>query len=316
MNAERHIEGLEIENHLRENEKIRLIGNARAVVIFGRSGVGQSRLGKGLAKRLGASLYDGGRVLRTTTGNTPATIKAMGRPKALDKDIDATQGNLLIQASPEEPVVIVAKRGGHNATIFERENQDARVAKVLVTCERNEAIRRIYDRMLEGIQDDFQEAAEQAARGELNDDEFFEELKRLTLEHERLVKHEPAILREIKDELQEKERKDREQWDTMGSIYRETRGIDIFDPAARIKVPRKDRRGKRVVKIEIPLYDFQISTTKRKKEESINLLVDELVNKGFAEILPPEETPASQSEVEMTPGDIYMIETAFRDQPR
>lgn len=300
----------------RKSEKLRLINGYRAVVIFGRSGVGQSNAGEALAKRLGGALYDGGRQLRAATGNTPATTSYMERPRALDKDIDATQINLLTQASPEEPVVIVAKRGGYNAILFERKNPDAKVAKILLTCNRDEAARRIFNRAIEEIQVKFAEAAEKAAKKELSEDEFFEELEELRQKEETLLRNKSTEIQRIIHEAQEKEGRDREQWKTL---YPETAEIDIYDPAARIRTTRKRRDGE-IIKTEIPLYDFHFSTTHRSKYQSVNYLVDELIKIGAVEVVTPSKIPAVKEEVEMTPGDIYVLDKTLGkpagDQPR
>ena len=82
----------------KQEASLRLIPETRAIIIFGRIGVGQSNLGENVASCLGGvALYDGGGKVRAATGNTSGTTEFMPRDLSLDYDIDEAQKRLIRQ---------------------------------------------------------------------------------------------------------------------------------------------------------------------------------------------------------------------------
>ena len=252
----------------KQEATLRLINGTRAIIIFGRIGVGQSNLGENVSQCLGGvPLKDGGRDIRTVTGNTPATTKFMPRDVSVDHDIDKTQKELIRQASSDRPVVIVAKLGGYNALRLMHEDPTIKVVRILVTCSRDEAVKRVRRRKLNEITDDHKKLDMQLGLGEVDSDEYAVRLAEL------YVRQADATPERILHETQERERRDFEQW---AKAYPEIAGIDVFDPGALILVNGdKNRRQS--------LYDIRVSTTKRSKRQSADFLADKLVEKGFAE---------------------------------
>ncbi|MCL5019056.1 MAG: hypothetical protein M1426_01060 [Patescibacteria group bacterium] len=265
----------------KQEATLRLINGTRAVIIFGRNGVGQSNLGKNVASCLGGvALYDGGRKIRTATGNTPGTTEFMPRDVSLDHDIDETQKRLIRQASPDIPIVIVAKLGGYNALKLMLENPSIKVVRVLATCGRDEAIRRVTRRKISEITQDYEKLNTQLGLGEINSDEYTEKLNEL------FIRQAEATRERILHETQERERKDFKQW---AQAYPELAGIDVFDPDAHVLIMGHKQS----------LYDIRISTTKRRPRQSADFLADKLVEAGFAERVkaqkPAESTPITQN---------------------
>lgn len=252
----------------KQEATLRLINGTRAIIIYGRIGVGQSNLGESVAKCLGGvTLKDGGREIRAATGNTPGTTKFMPRDVSVDNDIDKTQKELIRQASSDRPVVIVAKLGGYNALMLMLEDPSIKVVRVLVTCSRDEAMKRVRRRKLDEITNDHKKLDMQLGLGKVDSDEYAIKLAEL------YIRQADADPERILDETQERERKDFEQW---AMAYPEIAGIDVFDPGAYVLINGDKNRKQR-------LYDIRVSTTKRSKKQSASFLADKLVEKGFAE---------------------------------
>lgn len=265
----------------KQEASLRLVGGTRAVIIFGRAGVGQSNLGENVASCLGGvTLYDGGRKIRAATGNTPGTTEFMPREVSLDYNIDETQKRLIKQASPDTPVVIVAKLGGYNALKLMLENPSIKVVKVLVTCGRDEAIRRLTRRKHGEIAKDRAKLDIQLGDGEVDSDEYAEKLNEL------FIRQAEATPERILHETQGRERRDFKQW---AQAYPELAGIDVFDPGAHVLIKGHKQS----------LYDIRVSTTKRRPRQSADFLADKLVEAGFAERVeaqkPAEPTPLTQN---------------------
>lgn len=249
---------------LRQNESLRLVNNTRAVVIFGRFGVGQSNLGENLAKLLNAHLYDGGKKIRAATGNTPGTTEFMPRDVSVDEDIDAAQIRLIKAASPDRPVVIVAKLGGYNAAKLMQEDSNIKVVRILVTCDRKEAALRALRRKFKEIYRDFHTLTLQAGAGEIDSEEYAQKLEEL---HE-IEKN--TTLEKIIQDAQNRERGDSQHW---GKMYPALAGVDIYNPAALV-----DINGKKE-----PLFDIRISTTRKRPGQSVEELKEKLIAGGFAQ---------------------------------
>ncbi len=265
----------------KQEASLRLINGTRAVIIFGRNGVGQSNLGENVASCLGGvTLYDGGRKIRAATGNTPGTTEFMPREVSLDYNIDETQKRLIKQASPDTPVVIVAKLGGYNALKLMLENPSIKVVRVLATCGRDEAVRRITRRKISEITQDYEKLNTQLGLGEIDSDEYTEKLNEL------FIRQAEAVRERILHETQEREREDFKQW---AKAYPELAGVDVFDPGAHVLIKGHKQS----------LYDIRVSTTKRGKRQSADFLADKLVEAGFAERVkaqkPAESTPITQN---------------------
>lgn len=256
---------------------LHLINGTRAVIIFGRVGVGQSNLGENVASCLGgAVLQDIGQKIREATGNTPGTTKFMPRDVSIDHDFDEDQKRWIREASADTPVVIVAKLGGYNALNLMLENPLIKTARVLVTCGRHEAMRRLTRRKVNEIDDDHKKLDIRLGLGEIDSDRYTEELNEL------FIRQAEATPERILHETQERERRDFEQW---AQAYPELAGVDVFNPGAHVLISG----------VEQSLYDLRVSTTKRGKRESADYLADKLVENGFAERVeaekPAEPTP-------------------------
>lgn len=265
----------------KQEASLRLINGTRAIIIFGRIGVGQSNLGENVASCLGGvALYDGGGKIRTATGNTSGTTEFMPRNLSLDYDIDEAQKKLIRLASPDKPVVIVAKLGGYNALKLMLEEPLIKVVRVLATCGREEAMRRVRKRKLDEINTDREKLDVQLYLGEIIADEYAEKTNEL------FIRQKDANPEKILHETQERERRDLTQW---AKAYPELAGTDIFNPEAQVTI-----KGKK-----ISLYDIRVSTTKRTKRQSADFLADKLVETGFAARAenekPAESTPMTQS---------------------
>jgi cytidylate kinase len=210
----------------KQEASLHLIHGTRAVIIFGRIGVGQSNLGENVASCLGGvALYDGGRKIRTATGNTSGTTEFMPRDISVDNDIDEAQKILIRQASPDKPVVIVAKLGGYNALRLTLETPSIKVVRVLVTCSRDEAMRRVRKRKLREINETREKLDTQLSLGEISTDEYAEKINEL------FIKQADAYPERILHETQEREKRDLKQW---AKAYPELTRIDVFNPAALI----------------------------------------------------------------------------------
>ena len=268
----------------RSCETLRLVNETRAIIIFGRFAVGQSNLGRNISWCLGAELFDGGRKLRKETGNTPGTTEFMPRDASLDQDIDATQVELIKSASFEKPLVIVAKLGGYNAARLMQEDPSVKVVRVLVTCDRKEAAKRALHRAQKEVQEEFGRISQQAKMGEISEDELTDALIELNRKKEALT------LDKIIEDAQKRERGDSKHW---GEIYPELKGVDVYDPAALVKVG--GRGGKKQ-----PLFDIRVSTTRKTETQSVTDLIQKLVNGGYAEKAeanPAEVNPQPQGGV-------------------
>jgi hypothetical protein len=222
------------------------------------------------------TLYDGGREIRAATGNTPGTTEFMPRTVGVDHNIDETQKNLVRQASSDAPVVIVAKLGGYNALNLMLENPLIKTVRVLVTCGRDEAIKRLTRRKLIEIDDDHKKLDIRLGLGEIDSDSYTDELNEL------FIKQAEATIERILHETQGREKRDFEQW---ANAYPELAGIDVFNPGAHVLINGEIQS----------LYDLTVSTTKRGKRQSADYLADKLVESGFAERVeaekPAEVTP-------------------------
>lgn len=248
-----------------EEATLHLIGGTRAIVIYGRIGVGQSNLGKNVASCLGGvAIYDGGRRIRAATGNTPGTTEFMPRDVSVDNNIDENQKRLIREASSDRPVVIVAKLGGYNALKLMLEDPSIKVVRVLVTCGRDEAMKRVKRRKHGEIAENRIQLDMRLDLGEIDSDEYAVQLAEL------FIRQQDANSLRILHETQERERWDSENW---AKIYPEIAGIDVFNPGAFVYINGKKER----------LYDLTISTTRRSPRGSADFLADKLVENGFAE---------------------------------
>lgn len=268
----------------KQEASLRLINETRAIIIFGRIGVGQSNLGKNVASCLGGvALYDGGRKVRAATGNTSATTEFMPRDLSLDYDIDEAQKKLIRQASPDKPVVIVAKLGGYNALKLMLEEPLIKVVRVLATCGREEAMRRVRRRKVGEINEAREKLDEQLGLEEINTDEYTEKINEL------FIKQAEAYPERIRHETQGRERRDLKQW---AKAYPELAGIDVFNPEVHVLISGQKNEKQ-------SLYDIRVSTTKRSPRQSADFLADKLVENGFAERVktekPAESTPMIQN---------------------
>ena len=261
----------------KQEATLRLINGIRAIIIFGRVGVGQSNLGENVASCLGgADLQDVGQKIRTATGNTSGTTKFMPREVSIDHDFDEDQKRWIREASSDTPVVIVAKLGGYNALNLMLEDPLIKTVRVLVTCGRDEAMRRVRSRKLDEIDRDYKKLDTQLGLGEIDSDRYTEELNEL------FIRQAEATPERILHETQERERKDFEQW---ANAYPELAGIDVYNPGVHVLISGEEQS----------LYDLTVSTAKRSKRESADYLADKLVENGFAERVeaekPAEPTP-------------------------
>ena len=261
----------------KQEATLRLINGIRAIIIFGRVGVGQSNLGENVASCLGgADLQDVGQKIRTATGNTSGTTKFMPREVSIDHDFDEDQKRWIREASSDTPVVIVAKLGGYNALNLMLEDPLIKTVRVLVTCGRDEAMRRVRSRKLDEIDRDYKKLDTQLGLGEIDSDRYTEELNEL------FIRQAEATPERILHETQERERRDFEQW---ANAYPELAGIDVYNPGVHVLISGEEQS----------LYDLTVSTAKRSKRESADYLADKLVENGFAERVeaekPAEPTP-------------------------
>ena len=160
------------------------------------------------------------------------------------------------------------------------EEPSIKVVRVLVTCGRDEAMRRVRKRKLREINEAREKLDTRLSLGEISTDEFAEKINEL------FIKQAEAYPERILRETQEREKRDLKQW---AKAYPEIAGIDVFNPAALVSIGRK----------KISLYDIKVSTTKRKPRQSADFLADKLVETGFAERVEPEAKSLPQS------GDVF-----------
>jgi len=251
---------------LRPHEGLRLVG-INAIVLFHAPGAGGSTIGRELAKRLGARFYDGGKSFRTALGASQTGTAYMDREADLDMDIDQTQIALMESASSSHPVVIDAKLGARNALLLEQTNPDIRTARVLITCDKDVAAGRIFEREVNAIRKAHADLAKRADSGKLGTQKYLDELEALGARAAGLD------IDRIKQENEERTKRDKE---VFAQLYPELAGVDLYTPGAKIRI------GDRDLKLANSTYS---STRTPSGEQGVEDVIQKLVGKGWAKRL-------------------------------
>ncbi len=211
-----------VEHEPRPVERIRLMKyegrRVVGVVVFGRSGTGQSTALNGVADALGISpeaRVDAGQLIRERSGQTAASLGWGERPPETDQDVDDTVKRTMNNSTSENPAAINGKVAGLIGLRYQIDHPDTVIFRVLITCERAEAARRIYCRELEQLPIDIQNLAVRLTNGEISQDEHDTQLD----EFRRILKETPdeRIREIIKDKQDKKQKTENVGQDSIGS---------------------------------------------------------------------------------------------------
>src|SRR3989344_1607133 len=109
------VKSVEIGSTPESIERYRMV-DAGTVAIFGEEGAGKSNLAEALALALSARLLQGGQIMREMSGGTHGTIGYLERPLSVDKNFDHQQIDMMIEATPDNPLIDESRLAGFLAT--------------------------------------------------------------------------------------------------------------------------------------------------------------------------------------------------------
>lgn len=246
----------EIGNSPEEHVRYRFI-DAGTIALSGEEGAGKSTLARSMAAALNARLFEGGKTMRELKGGTSATVGFQDRDVSVDQWLDLQQITLMSESSPQKPLVNESRLAGFLALYVPNEGK---VIRINVTAPAKERMRRIRKRALEDWAEKKNQLLNQYLRGLFSEEEFKSLVDELDIEKDQLT------IERIRHKEVGRRQEDIKQWT---KVWPRLEGKDPLNPGTKID-------GKR-------LYDLSVSTGKKSKAETLERVLNWLLENGHIE---------------------------------